>query len=94
MAHNPSFTSVELFTGAGDLSGRSTSRRLSVWTCLRPARHVSTMHEAARIQTFPDWFVLKGAWDEAMRQIGNAVPVSLGTASRSLCERAWSKRRW
>ncbi len=33
--------------------------------------------EAKRIQTFPDEFVIKGAWGEAMRQIGNAVPVLL-----------------
>jgi len=37
-----------------------------------------TVHEAKRIQTFPDDFVIKGAWGEAMRQIGNAVPVLLG----------------
>lgn len=39
-----------------------------------------TVREAARIQTFPDTYVLKGAWGEAMRQIGNAVPVSLAMA--------------
>jgi DNA (cytosine-5)-methyltransferase 1 len=37
-----------------------------------------TFFEAKRIQTFPDDFVIKGAWGEAMRQIGNAVPVILG----------------
>jgi len=36
-----------------------------------------TVLEAKRIQTFPDNFVIKGAWGEAMRQIGNAVPVLL-----------------
>ncbi len=36
-----------------------------------------TVFEAKRIQTFPDSFVIKGAWGEAMRQIGNAVPVEL-----------------
>ena len=36
-----------------------------------------TVFEAKRIQTFPDDFVVKGAWGEAMRQIGNAVPVLL-----------------
>ncbi|WP_297576492.1 DNA cytosine methyltransferase [uncultured Deefgea sp.] len=36
-----------------------------------------TAFEAKRIQTFPDNFVIKGAWGEAMRQIGNAVPVLL-----------------
>lgn len=36
-----------------------------------------TVFEAKRIQTFPDDFIIKGAWGEAMRQIGNAVPVLL-----------------
>lgn len=36
-----------------------------------------TTFEAKRIQTFPDNFVIKGAWGESMRQIGNAVPVLL-----------------
>ncbi|MDO8988813.1 MAG: DNA cytosine methyltransferase [Sideroxyarcus sp.] len=44
-----------------------------------------TVCEAKRIQTFPDSFVIKGAWGEAMRQIGNAVPVLLGeTIGRAL----------
>jgi DNA (cytosine-5)-methyltransferase 1 len=37
-----------------------------------------TVREAKRIQAFPDDFVIQGAWGEAMRQIGNAVPVTLG----------------
>ncbi len=36
-----------------------------------------SIREAARIQTFPDDYALHGAWGEAMRQIGNAVPVEL-----------------
>lgn len=39
-------------------------------------RYYST-REAARIQTFPDRYALHGPWGEAMRQIGNAVPVKL-----------------
>jgi DNA (cytosine-5)-methyltransferase 1 len=36
-----------------------------------------TVLEAKRLQTFPDDFLIKGVWGEAMRQIGNAVPVLL-----------------
>jgi DNA (cytosine-5)-methyltransferase 1 len=36
-----------------------------------------TAYEAKKIQTFPHDYVIKGAWGEAMRQIGNAVPVLL-----------------
>ena len=36
-----------------------------------------TVFEGKRIQTFPDDFNVTGAWTEAMRQIGNAVPVLL-----------------
>ena len=36
-----------------------------------------TVHEAKLIQTFPNDYRICGAWGEAMRQIGNAVPVRL-----------------
>lgn len=42
-------------------------------------RYLST-REAARIQTFPDAYDIAGSWTEAMRQIGNAVPVTLAKA--------------
>lgn len=37
-----------------------------------------TVRESARLQTFPDDYELHGSWGEAMRQLGNAVPVLLG----------------
>lgn len=37
-----------------------------------------SVRECARIQTFPDQWVLSGSWTESMRQLGNAVPVLLG----------------
>ncbi|MGV0005205.1 MAG: DNA cytosine methyltransferase [Candidatus Porifericomitaceae bacterium WSBS_2022_MAG_OTU9] len=37
-----------------------------------------TVHEAKLIQGFPENFIIHGAWGEAMRQIGNAVPILVG----------------
>lgn len=36
-----------------------------------------SVRESARLQTFPDDFEVTGSWSEAMRQLGNAVPVEL-----------------
>lgn len=44
-----------------------------------------TVLEAKRIQTFPDDYPITGSWTEAMRQLGNAVPVKLAqTIANSL----------
>lgn len=46
-----------------------------------------SVREAALIQTFPAGYSLNGAWGEAMRQIGNAVPVLLArTVAESVVE--------
>ena len=37
-----------------------------------------SVRESARLQAFPDTYELHGSWGEAMRQLGNAVPVTLG----------------
>jgi DNA (cytosine-5)-methyltransferase 1 len=39
-----------------------------------------TVRESARLQTFPDDYVFGGSWSEVMRQLGNAVPVTLARA--------------
>jgi DNA (cytosine-5)-methyltransferase 1 len=46
-----------------------------------------TVRESARIQTFPNDFVFEGSWTETMRQLGNAVPVTLASqVAGSVCD--------
>jgi DNA (cytosine-5)-methyltransferase 1 len=44
-----------------------------------------TVRECARLQTFPDFWVFKGAWSSITRQLGNAAPVKMAaTVAKSL----------
>lgn len=42
-----------------------------------------TVREAARLQGMPDSFLPTGSWSQAMRQLGNAVPVQLAEVAGS-----------
>jgi DNA (cytosine-5)-methyltransferase 1 len=54
-----------------------------------------TVFEAKLIQTFPKDFVISGAWGEALRQIGNAVPVVLGEKiGKALFEKILPDAAW
>lgn len=47
-----------------------------------------SVRESSRLQTFPDGYIFHGSWTETMRQLGNAVPVSLALRiAASIAER-------
>ena len=51
-------------------------------------RWTLTVREAARLQSFPDWFKFTGNQRSELEQIGNAVPPLLALAvARSVSER-------
>lgn len=76
--------------GHNDVYGRiNPSKPAPTMTtaCINPSKgrfvhpilnHGITVRQAARIQTFPDWFVFEGGLMSAGEQVGNAVPVALG----------------
>lgn len=50
-----------------------------------------TVRESARLQAFPDDYHFRGAWGEAMRQLGNAVPVDLAHAVAARMRRVYEE---
>ena len=51
-----------------------------------------SVRESARLQTFPDAFTFRGSWSESMRQLGNAVPVTLARIVAEDVKRRLEKR--
>jgi DNA (cytosine-5)-methyltransferase 1 len=51
-----------------------------------------TVREMARLQGFPDDFVVGGTWKAATRQLGNAVPTSIGECIGKAVKKLLQKR--
>lgn len=78
--------------GHKDVYGRIDPRRPAptmTTGCINPSKgrfvhptlnHGITLRQAARLQTFPDWFVFDGGLIAGGVQIGNAVPVEMAAA--------------
>lgn len=68
---------------AGDDVSRTITAHIAkdgYWYIHPEQNRTLTVREAARIQTFPDWFRFAGPPSVAFKQIGNAVPPRLGYA--------------
>ncbi len=52
-----------------------------------------TVRESARLQRFPDDYLFQGSWSETMRQLGNAVPVTLAETVASSVAACLSKQK-
>ena len=64
----------------GKLKSNGSGQRNSSHQSIHPREHRQiTVREAARIQTFPDWYEFDRTFVNGYRIIGDAVPPQLGT---------------
>lgn len=78
---------------ANDLSRTITAHiaKDGYWYIHPTQSRTLTIREAARLQTFPDWFRFAGPPSASFRQIGNAVPPMLGSALGSAVKASLAK---
>ena len=85
-------------TGVSPTLRAGTKFRSSGYTAARPIHHDQprciTVREAARLQSFPDWFEFDSTIWHGFRQVGNAVPPNLARAVASAIIRALRHRTW
>ena len=81
------------------LSGDDVSRTITAhiakdgyWYIHPEQNRTLTVREAARLQTFPDWFRFAGPPSAAFKQIGNAVPPRLGRTVGSSVRAAFASK--
>ena len=73
-------------------SGTVVNVRKSMWIHPEKDRAIS-LREAARLQSFPDYFEFKGSKDSQYQQVGNAVPPLLAKAIASHVYRVVGERK-
>lgn len=70
--------------------------------CINPSKgrfvhptepHGITLRQAARFQTFPDWFIFAGGLMAGGSQVGNAVPVQMAQALLEPIVHAWQRQQ-
>lgn len=91
--------------GHNDVYGRidpSAPAPTMTTACINPSKgrfvhptehHGITLRQAARIQSFPDWYTFEGGLMAGGAQVGNAVPVDLASALLAPLKRAVRKIR-